>query len=176
MKHAYAPRMAMVVLFAALVLGGCDKIFPPRADLTLPELDDVRETYERHGITAEYRYSGNVVEMVVEQPIDQLRRGGPLWARVGPYIYLFSPGTRELFERYPGLAGVRAITMAGGEEVARALLVRDALNEYSWPRSRSLLAEALEQGTARPSTMNSLMQFGEQHTQHRYNPRYVPAR
>lgn len=176
MKQFHAPRAALVVLFATLLLAGCDKIFPPRADLTLPELEDVQETYQRHGITAEFRYSGNVLEMVVEQPADQLRRGGPLWARVGPYIYVFSPGTRELFERYPGLAGVRVITMTGREEVARAMLVRDALNEYSWPRSRALLAEALDQGTSRPSTMNSLMQFGEQHTQHQYNPRYVPGR
>jgi hypothetical protein len=176
MKKPFAVRnlLAMMLVMAGTI--GCDQVLPPKADLSLPELDTVRQLYASNGITAEFRYSGNVLELVVEQPADQLRRGGPLWARVGPYIYVFSPATRELFDSYPGLAGVRAITMAGGEEVARALLVRDALNEYSWPRSRSILAEALDKGTERPSTMDRLATFGEQNTQYEYNPRYVPER
>jgi hypothetical protein len=176
MKQKFSYMHSLGVLLLLLATAGCDRVITPRADHALPELDVVRQTYATHGLTAEFRYSGNVLEMVVEQPADQLRRGGPLWARVGPYIYVFSPGTRELFEQYPGLAGVRAITMSSGTEVARALLVRDALNEYAWPRSRSILAEALEQGTERPATMARLAQYGEQHTQYQYNPRYVPQR
>jgi hypothetical protein len=106
---------------------GCDRIMPQRPDLSAAELDRVEQVYAQHGLRAEFRYSGNVLELVVQQPPDQLRRGGPLWARVGPYIYLFSPGTRQLFADHPGLAGVRAITMAGDTEVARALLEREAL-------------------------------------------------
>jgi hypothetical protein len=125
---------------------------------------------------ADVRYSGNVVELVVQQERAQLQRGGQLWARVGPYIYVFSPATRELFETYEGLAGVRAITQADGQEVARVLLLADALNEITWRRARSLLGEALDQGTARPVTMDRLVQFGEQHTTFEYNPAYVPPR
>jgi hypothetical protein len=39
-----------------------------------------------------------------------------------------------------------------------------------------MLSEALEHGTERPSTMDRLVQFGEQHTSYEYNPRYVPQR
>jgi hypothetical protein len=169
-------RMWRPALLLVLLLAGCDRILPERTDLSLPTEEAVTEVYRRHGLTAEFRYSGNVLEMVVQQPVDQLRRGGPLWARVGPYIYLFSPGTRQLFSDYAGLAGVRAITMAGDEEVARALLEREALTDYTWRRAITLLSEALEQGTERPSTMDRLVQFGEQHTQHEYNVRYVPER
>jgi hypothetical protein len=176
MKQLPLLKHMLLLLVAVLLVSGCDRVFTPRPDLTLPELETVREVYAANGITAEFRYSGNVLELVVQQPLDQLRRGGPLWARVGPYIYVFSPATRELFESYQGLAGVRVITMAGDEEVARALLVRDALNEYSWPRSRGILAEALDQGTSRPATMDRLANFGEQNTQHQYNPRFVPER
>jgi hypothetical protein len=163
-----------LALVGASSLVACDRLMQPKPDHTLPDTAEVRAVYAAHGISAEFRYSGNVVELVVQQPADQLRRGGPLWARVGPYIYIFSPATRELFERYAGLAGVRVITMTGSTEVARALLVRDALNEYAWPRSRLILAEALDQGTERPSRMDRLAQFGEQNTQYEYNPAFVP--
>lgn len=163
-------------LLAALLFTGCDRILPQR-DTTLPELDVVREAYSRHGVqAADVRYSGNVIELVVQQERAQLQRGGQLWARVGPYIYVFSPATRELFEAYEGVAGVRAITQADGTEVARALLLRDALNEISWRRARSYLGEALDQGTQRPATMDRLVQFGERNTTFEYNPAYVPPR
>jgi hypothetical protein len=168
--------MAVVLPLVLLVTAACDQILPQRADMGLPDLQEVAELYAERGLTAEFRYSGNVVEMVIQQPGDQLRRGGALWARVGPYIYLLSPGTRELFERYPAVAGVRAITMAGDAEVARALLVREGLNDYNWRRALAILGEALDQGTARPVTMDRLVQFGEQHTEFEYNPQYVPPR
>jgi hypothetical protein len=164
-----------VLLLAVLFLAGCDRVLPQRATGT-PDLEAARQTYAEHGITTEIRYSGNVLELVVEQPADQLRRGGPLWARVGPYIYLFSPATRALFDNYDALAGVRVITVTDGTEVARALLVRDALNEISWRTARGLLGEALAQGTERPSTMDRLVRFGEQHAQFEYNPTFVPPR
>ncbi|HSJ25553.1 MAG TPA: hypothetical protein VK929_12840 [Longimicrobiales bacterium] len=176
MKKQLSRGIVLAVLLTGSLTTACDRLIQPRPDTTLPDTTAVRDAYANQGVNAEFRFSGNVLEMVVQQPPDQLRRGGPLWARVGPYIYLFSPGTRELFENYQGIAGVRVITMSGDEEVARALLVRDALNEYSWPRARSLLAEALDQGTQRPSTMDRLRQFGEQNTTYRYNPRYVPER
>jgi hypothetical protein len=175
MTTSRACRIAALALMF-LPVTACDRILPQRSDLSLPPMDRVEQVYREHGLQAEFRYSGNVLEMVVQQPADQLRRGGPLWARVGPYIYLFSPGTRQLFADYPGLAGVRTITMAADEEVARALLEREALTDYTWRRALTTLSEALEQGTARPSTMDRLVQFGEQHTTYEYNTRYVPER
>lgn len=166
----------LLALCLVLAGAGCDRFLPQQRDDALPGLEQVAELYAGHSLTADFRYSGNVLEMVVQQPIDQLRRGGPLWARVGPYIYVLSPGTAELFEQYPGVAGVRAITMAEQTEVARALVVRDEFNEITWRRARAVWAEALESGTERPSTMDRLVQFGEQHTQFEYNPQFVPPR
>jgi hypothetical protein len=169
-------RTAALLLLLAVLLPACDRILPQRQDLTLPDIEDVRRVYAQHSVQAEFRYSGNVVEMLIQQPPEQLRRGGALWARVGPYIYLFSPGTRQLFEDYPGLAGVRAITMTGEEEVARALLGRETLNDVTWRRAYSTWAQALEQGTERPSLLDRLVQYGEQHTEYQYNQAWVPAR
>ena len=166
----------LLVIALALTVAGCEKIWPGRADLTLPDLDTVETYYQRHSFDAEYRYSGNVLEVVVQQPADQLRRGGALWARVGPYIYLFAPGTRDLLEQHHGIAGVRAITMVGTVEVARALLVRDTLNELTWRRAIAILGAALEHGTERPVTMDALARFGEENTTYEYNPDYVPSR
>jgi hypothetical protein len=163
-------------LVLLLLTSACDRIFPGRADLTLPDEPTVRTYYQRHGFAAEYRYSGNVLEITVQQPPDQLQRGGALWARVGPYIYLFTPATRELMERHPGIAGVRVITMVADIEVARALLVRDTLNEISWGRASIVLGNALEYGTDRPVTMDALARFGEENTTYEYNPAYVPPR
>jgi hypothetical protein len=169
-------RFAALFLLAVAVLAGCDRILPQPPDMALPELDEVARVYAEHGLSAEFRYSGNVLEMVVQQPPDQLRRGGPLWARVGPYIYLFSPGTRQLFESYPALAGVRTLTMVSDVEVARALLVRDQLTDFTWRRAIAVMSHALDEGTARPVTMDRLVQFGEQHTDYAYNPDFVPPR
>lgn len=169
---AHIARMLVLLV----LLGACEQIFPKRQDLTLPDRATVESYYARHNFEAEYRYSGNVLEVVVQQPPDQLRRGGALWARVGPYIYLFAPATRDLLEQHPGIAGVRAITEVGDVEVARALLVRDSLNELTWGRAIALLSTALDQGTERPATIDALARFGEDITTYEYNPTYVPRR
>jgi hypothetical protein len=170
------PVLMAALLVALSAAAGCERILPKRADLSLPDSATVATYYERHGFEAAYRYSGNVLEIVVQQPPDQLRRGGALWARVGPYVYLFTPATRDLLEAHHGIAAVRAITMVGNVEVARALLVRDSLNELSWRRAVALLGTALDQGTQRPATMDALARFGEEHTTYEYNPAYVPRR
>lgn len=164
--------LATVVFLAT----SCDRLFPPAPDTTLPPMDSVAAMYAESGVDGELRFSGNVLEVVVDQPADQLRRGGPLWARVGPYIYLFTPGTRDILQRYPGIAAIRTITRTNGTEVARALLVRDTLNEYSWPRVINAMSSAVTEGTARPTRMEQLVEFGEQYTQYEYNPDYVPPR
>src|SRR5690606_11872200 len=137
--------------------------------------EDVAQFYARQGVDADVALSGNVVEIRVTQDWRQLQRGGSLWARVGPYIYVFSPATKELFETWGGVAAVRAITVtANGEEVARALLPRDALNDVTWRRSLNLLGTALQQGTERPSRLEDLVEWGEEYTEHQYSPEYVP--
>jgi len=166
----------MLALVLVVVVAACDRIFPERVDLTLPDPSAVAAIYEKQGVDAEFRFSGNVLELVVQQDRDQLRRGGPLWARVGPYIYLFTSSTRDVLERYPGIAAVRVITKTGDVEVARAMLLRDALNEITWQRAIAVNATALTQGTTRPSTMDALARYGEEITTHEYNPDYVPPR
>jgi hypothetical protein len=163
--------LATFVLAGCVLLTGCDQL--RRSEDVLPPLETAEAMYDRHGLDANFRYSGNVLELVVQQPEDQLRRGGSLWARVGPYIYVFTPATQELLQRYPAVAGVRVITMVGDVEVARALLLSDRLNDITWRRAQNTLARALEDGTARPSLLDRLVQFGEEHTQFEYNPEFV---
>jgi hypothetical protein len=164
---------AIVVLAAA-----CDRILPQRADMTLPPIAEVEQLYENAGLdAARYAYNGNVVEVTVRQPTDQLRRGGSLWARVGPYIYLFTPATQQVFDTWDGIAAVRFITTTpDGEEIARARLARARLNELRWQRARNILGHALQEGTERPTRIEDLVHWGEEHTEYRYNPEYVPLR
>ncbi len=156
------------MLLAALPTIACR-----RADLKIPTPEEVEEAYTYSGrLTAEVR--GNVAEITVVQPAYQLRRGGSLWAKVGPYVLLFSEETRDLFEAFPGLAAVRVITRTpGGEEVARALLTRDALNGITWRRALNIAGKARRDGTRRPTRLEELVRWGEEHTEFSYNPRFV---
>lgn len=162
----------------AVLTSGCDRILPQRADLSLPSIEIVDSIYRAHGVRiTEVEFNGNVLEVRAVQPVEQLQRGGSLWARVGPYVYLFNPATRDLFEGYPGVAAVRAITETrNGTEIARARLLRDALNELSWRRAINSMSAAVTQGTGRPRRIEELVVFGEGVTDHEYNPRYVPPR
>ncbi len=155
---------------AALVLTGCGQQKP----LTLPTTAQVRSQYDYKGkMTVDM--NGNVAEITVDQPVEQLRRGGTLWAKVGPYIFLFNSDTQKLFQDFPGLAGVRVITkLAGGHEIARAMLPRDTLNDLTWKRALNVAGHARKEGTDHPERMADLVKWGEDHTQFEYNPRYVP--
>lgn len=164
----------VLILLCGIAAVRCDSIMPESGDAVLPSLATVEETYTQRGVNTELSFSGNVLVVTVQQPRDQLTRGGSLWARVGPYIYLFTPATRRMLEQYPAIAGVRVITMTGDEEVARALLVRNRFNEITWPRAHNVLAPALREGTERPSLIERLAEFGEQHTDYEYNPEFVP--
>lgn len=176
MTHNRRMTGTVAVLLAVLAAAGCDRILPQNEVAELPPLEAVETTYTQRGVDTELRYSGNVLEVVVQQPRDQLTRGGSLWARVGPYIYLFTPGTRQVMDEHPAIAGVRVITMTGDTEVARALLQRDRLNEITWPRAHRILGPALQEGTERPSLIERLAEFGEELTTHEYNPDFVSAR
>lgn len=168
-------RRAAMAFAAVSLVAACDRILPQRADLTLPPIADVRAIYERNGLASgEFALNGNVVEITVPQPADQVQRGGSLWARVGPYIYLFTPATREVFETWEGVAAVRVITrLPQGPEVARARLDRARLNDVRWQRALNILGHALQEGTERPVLIEDLVNWGEEYTEHSYNPDYV---
>lgn len=172
MKHAWVAGVVACVL----VSGGCDRARDylagdPEAP---PEAAQVEPYYASHSGLIQLRMSGNVVELEVNQPYQQLDRGGSLWARVGPYVYLFTPATRDVFQAFPGVAAVRVITrLPDGSEVARAMLRRDALGEVRWRRSLNLLGHALQNGRESPRRLEELTEWGETYTEYSYNPDYV---
>lgn len=170
MRRTGWPIRAGVVV-GALLVGGCPmKEAPP-----LPTEAQVRELYAGYSRLESAELSGNVAELRFTQEASQLRRGGSLWARVGPYVYLLSPATRELFQLFPGVAAVRVITLGpGGEEVARAMLRQDALTDILWRRTLNILGHAIQEGSQRPSRLEALVQWGEKYTEFEYNPEYVP--
>jgi hypothetical protein len=174
MKGTMKNRAFMRARGALLVAGmlgasGC----PESPDLTLPTAEAVAGYYSYEG-DLEGDLSGNVAEVIVTQPANQLRRGGSLWARVGPYIVLFTADTQRLLQDYPGLAGVRVITrVAGGPEVARAMLTRDALTGVLWRRSLNIAGRARLEGTDKPALLEDLVEWGEDHTQFEYSKRFT---
>lgn len=138
-----------------------------------PELPGPEAAAARYGAGAEAELAGNVLEVRIEVP-DELLRGGPLWARSGPYFYLFSAATRDLFVENPGLAAVRVVTRTGeGTEIARAMLRRDALSVYEWEEALRVRSLAQAEGTERPSRVDRLVRWGEDRTEHTYNPRFI---
>jgi len=141
-------------------------------DLTLPGDDDVATYYETdRGMAAEI--VGNVAVITVSQSAQQLRTGGALWAKVGPYVFLFSEETQQLFLDYSGLAAVRVITKVGEAEVANALLTRDELSDVLWRRSLNIAGLARRDGTNRMTLLEDLVDWGEDHTEFTYNERYT---
>jgi hypothetical protein len=162
---------AALVAVAAVLAAACEE-----PDLRVPTASEVASHYSVDG-RIETDVSGNVAELVVYQPADQLRRGGSLWAKVGPYVFLFSDATRELFSDFPGLAAVRVITRhPSGTEVARAMLLRSTLNELTWRRALNIAGRARLEGTQRVSLLEDLIRWGEDRTDFVYNPRYTRSR
>ncbi|MEN8144557.1 MAG: hypothetical protein ABFS14_06340 [Gemmatimonadota bacterium] len=155
-----------LALAAVSVAGACqDKSlnYPAEADLA-----------GLYGAAPQVALNGNVVDVRVVQDRDQLIRGGKLWAKVGPYIYLFSPQTKELFENWSGLGGVRVRTFtSSGTQVAEAMLERGDLNDITWRRALRLVSEARLEGTRRPSFMENLVRYGEETAQFEYNPAFT---
>lgn len=159
-------------LVTMLSLGACDAF--DREGPRMAEEEEAAAYFASHPAVQKVTARGNVVEIRVRQPADQLQRGGSLWAKVGPYIYLFSPATQELLADHPGVAAVRVLTFdAAGEEVARAMMRRDELSDTLWRRSHNLLGQALDKGTEQPSLLADLVQWGEQLAEYEYSPRYV---
>lgn len=166
--------LGVALIACLLVVGGCERLKFQQPELLVPSAEEAAEFYENFDGITTVELSGNVVVLHVEQPVSQLRRGGSLWAKVGPYIYLLSPSTKELLETYAGVAAVRVIThTARNEEVARAMLLRDGMSDYQWQRSQHLLGLALREGTKTPARLTDLVRWGEQYTEFNYSPAYV---
>lgn len=152
----------------ALAVAGCEQ-----PNLAVPSAAEV-ESYYSISAPMSVELSGNVAEIEITQPWQQLERGGELWAKVGPYIYLFSEETQSLFADYGGLAGVRVVTKTpGGSQVAEALLSRDELNDITWKNARAVAARARIEGSRRVRRIEELIQFGEDHTEFTYDPSWV---
>lgn len=160
--------LALVALVLSIGLAACEEEV-----LVVPTADQVSGYYTSSSITG-VEMTGNVAEITVRQDAAQLRRGGSMWARVGPYIYLLSQPTQELFVDFNGLAGVRVVTKVGEAEVARALLARDALNDITWKRALNVNGLARRDGTERPALIEDLIDFGEEHAaEYSYSSRFV---
>ena len=161
-------RRTLSVILLAVFAAACES-----PDTSLPTADDVTALFEYDG-RLEAEMKGNVAEITVFQPNRQLSRGGSLWAKVGPYVFLFTAETQSLFATYGGLAAVRVVTKApGGREVARAMLPRDALNDITWKKALNVSGLARRDGSKSPSRVEDLVRYGEDITEFEYNPRYV---
>ena len=155
---------------------GCDRVreYMDEEAPEPPTAEQVAPYYAQHRGVKQVEMSGNVVELRVEQPYQQLDRGGSLWARVGPFVTLLSPSTRSVFNDFPGVAAVRVITeLPDGDEVARAMLRRDRMSDVRWRRTLNILGHALQAGQENPRRLEELTEWGEERTEFRYNPEYV---
>ena len=165
-------RSPVIASLVTLLLVACAE----PVELTLPSAEDVATYYESEA-AMEVEIRGNVVAITVDQSAAQLRRGGTLWAKVGPFVYLFTEETRQLFEDYPGLGGVRVETRTpGGTDVATALLARNELTGVLWRRALNIAGQARRDGTKRISLMEDLIRWGEDHTEYEYNAQYIRRR
>ena len=144
-----------------------------KVDGALPSRTEVRSHY-RSSVEMSFRVRGNIVEITVNQPLHQVSRGGRLWAKVGPYIYLFTEETESLLKSYPGVSGVRVITQTSRRknEVARAFLRRNALNALTWKRAKNISGKARRDGTQRPASLEDLVKWGEDHTEFQYRSEF----
>ena len=148
---------------------------PGPAGRELPEGGAVEEYHPYDGALAA-EVTANVATVPVAQDPQLIRRGGSLWAKVGPYIFVFSDETHRLFQDYPGLAGVRVVTTVGGARVASALLVRETLSDVLWRRSLNIAGRARRDGTERVTLLQDLVRWGEDRTDFEYNTRYTRGR
>ena len=161
-------QWTVVILVTCGLVVGCQG----RSGLALPDGEEV-ESYYEYPAGLEAELVGNVAVIRVTQSAQQIRRGGSLWAKVGPYIFLFTEETYQLFTDFPGLAAVRVITEVGNTEVANALLPRDELSDLLWRRSINIAGLARRDGTKRMTLLEALVRWGEEHAEYRYNERYT---
>jgi len=165
----YRVRTAVAAIGFALVVGSgaCG----PGDDLTFPTAAELEGLY---GAGVAVELTGNVIDVSLRQEASQLRRGGALWAKVGPYIYLFTPQTQEALKTWTGVGGVRVRTFDSNRDlVAEAMLDRGVLNDVTWRKALNTAGLARTQGTERPSYMEKLVRYGEDTVRFRYSSEYV---
>ncbi len=165
---------AWPLLGAVLALGLATSACREPVDLTLPS-DETAADYYASASVRGVELSGNVAVVTVVQRAADLRRGGSLWAKMGPYIHIFSPATEELLRDHPGVAGVRVRTVTSADtEVASVLLERVTLNDITWKTARAHVAHALtDEGAEQVRSIERLVQYGERRTTHEYNPAFM---
>ncbi len=160
-------RNMMLAAAVVLTTAGCNE-----EDLTPPTQTEIESYFAEQNVEVEL--TGNVVLVTVVQSATQLRRGGSLWAKVGPYIYLFSEPTHQLLVNHPGVGGVRVITQtSGGTRIASVLLRRDTLNDITWRRALNLAGLARRDGSTQITRLGDLVRYGEERTEHEYSSRWV---
>jgi hypothetical protein len=166
------------ILLPLLLLGAlaaCDRIpLPDREEHPAPSVTDLEGYYSFPSGDLLLGMSGNVAQVTVTVDPEPYRRGGDLWAKSLPYIFLFSQGTQDAFEQHPGLGGIRVrVLHPTGDVMAEARLARDAMSDRDWREALSIAGQARRDGTERPGTMGRLVRWGEDHTQFEYNPDYI---
>lgn len=162
MKSVKSIRKAAFIPVVALIVGcsGTDGGFD------LPNTEEV-EVWFGGEIAASF--DGNLLEIRGVMDRDYLRRGGQLWARSGPYFYLFNVHVQQLLLDYPDIAAVRAKAMTeDGEVLAVATLHRSKLNEIRWREALARASLAQTEGSERPQVVERLIRFGEDHTEFTY--------
>ncbi len=168
------PGVGLLLVVALGVLPGCDALSRPEAQAA-PAAADLRSHFTFHGDVS-VEMSGNVAQVKVVVDPEPYRRGGDLWAKATPYIFLFSSSTRDAFEAHPGLGGVRVmIQHPNGDTMAQALLSREVLSEMGWRQALNLSGLARRDGTERPGRMQDLVRWGEDRTEFQYNPDYISS-
>ena len=85
-------KFPIILLLITAVAGACDRFGTDAREAPLPPVDSVQAVFQESGLRGTASFEGRTVVFRAVQDRDQLRRGGTLWARVGPYIYLFAPG------------------------------------------------------------------------------------
>lgn len=157
-------------LAGSVAMAACEE----SVDMALPTDAAAAEYYASPSVQS-VEMNGNVAVVTVVQRSNDLQRGGSLWAKMGPYIHIFSPATEQLLRDHPGLAGVRVRTVTTSDtEVASVLLERSTLNDITWKTARNHVAHALaDRGAEQVRSIERLVQYGERRTSHEYNPTLV---
>jgi hypothetical protein len=176
--HPRSPRSALPLSFllgAATLLSACQ--VPGRSDVPPPPAAGELEGHWSYAGGVEVEITGNVARVSVVVDPAPFAGGGDLWAKGFAYLFLFSPGTKDALDAHPGLGGVRVVTLhPNGDVMSEALLSRGTLNPYTWQRALSIAGQARRDATERPGRMRDLVQWGEDHTEFEYNPRYITPR
>ncbi|TVP54708.1 MAG: hypothetical protein EA351_12640 [Gemmatimonadales bacterium] len=172
-KGAVAATLALVLLVGGLA--ACDAVqLPDRTEHPPPAASELEGYYSFPSGSLEFGMSGNVAQLAVTVDPDPFYRGGDLWAKSLPYLFIFSQGTRDALDEHEGLGGIRVrVLHPGGDVMAEALLRRGDMTQRDWREALSIAGLARREGTERPGRMVALVRWGEDHTEFEYNPEYI---